>query len=141
MRRSPLILGCVLAAGMFVGRAFALGTPDGQPPSRETVCDGLHGAAFGLCNAYCEAQDCDVHPRPSCAQLRKNFLKKTGSPVFPCDRIPCEISGAPACNGTCPKGKTCTPEQDAITTVPVEKKCECVKASPSGAFLDDSTLF
>ena len=36
-----------------------LGTPDGQPPSMETVCDGQSGAAFGLCNAYCEAMDCD----------------------------------------------------------------------------------
>lgn len=60
-------------------------TPDGMTPSQEQVCSGLHGAAFGLCNAYCEAQDCDVHPRPSCAQLRKNFEQVTGSPIFPCD--------------------------------------------------------
>jgi len=60
-------------------------TPDGMPPSEEEVCSALHGAAFGLCNAYCEAQDCDVHPRPSCAVLRRNFARVTGSPVFPCD--------------------------------------------------------
>jgi hypothetical protein len=67
------------------GSAFAK-TPDGMPPSEETVCSALSGAAFGLCNAYCEAQDCDVHPRPSCPVLRRNFEKITGSPVFPCDR-------------------------------------------------------
>jgi len=60
-------------------------TPDGMPPSEEQVCSGLQGAAFGLCNAYCEAQDCDVHPRPSCAVLRRNFERVTGCPVFPCD--------------------------------------------------------
>jgi hypothetical protein len=62
-------------------------TPDGAPPSEETVCDGLQGAAFGLCNAYCEAQDCDVHPRPSCAQLLANFSRITGASSFPCDAV------------------------------------------------------
>src|SRR5689334_22004058 len=61
-------------------------TPDGLPPSVETVCSGLFGAARGLCNAFCEAQDCDVHPRPSCDQLRSNFAKQTGSSVFPCEQ-------------------------------------------------------
>ncbi len=81
-----------LAAGLLAALALTLAphvagakTPDGMPPSQETVCDGLVGAAFGLCNAYCEAQDCDVHPRPSCDQLRENFLKLTGSSIFPCD--------------------------------------------------------
>lgn len=34
-------------------------TPDGRTPAEETVCDGEVGAAYGLCNAYCEAMDCD----------------------------------------------------------------------------------
>src|SRR5689334_25346363 len=135
MRRlgDSFIFGCVLAAAVIATPAFGLGAPDGQPPSRETVCNGLSGAAFGLCNAYCEAQDCDVHPRPSCAQLRKNFLKKTGSPIFPCDRLPCELSGAPACGGTCPDGKDCTAVMDTSGISPqdaMEKKCECVKKDP-----------
>ena len=46
---------------------------------------GLTGAAFGLCNAYCEAQDCDIHDHPSCERLRTNFAKHTGITVFPCD--------------------------------------------------------
>jgi hypothetical protein len=88
---------CVLRGGAGLVAALVLvlapyladaKTPDGMPPSQETVCSGLSGAAFGLCNAYCEAQDCDVHPRPSCDQLRKNFLKITGSPIFPCDPTP-----------------------------------------------------
>lgn len=65
-------------------------TPDGKPPSEETVCDNETGAAFGLCNAYCEAMDCDSpNHRASdtaCAQVKKNFEKKTGRP------LPCEAS-------------------------------------------------
>lgn len=41
--------------------AFSSG-PDGMSPAEETVCDGLHEATpglYGLCVAYCEAQDCD----------------------------------------------------------------------------------
>src|SRR4029079_16847694 len=62
-------------------------TPDGLPPSVETVCDGLPGAAFGICNAYCEAMDCDSrHPHASaqaCAQKLRQFQRITGS-VPPC---------------------------------------------------------
>jgi cysteine-rich repeat protein len=77
-----------LVVGMSVALAAQVATaktPDGQTPSTEDVCSGLTGAAYGLCNAYCEAQDCDVHNRPSCAVLRRNFARLTGSPVFPCD--------------------------------------------------------
>ncbi len=68
-------------------------TPDRQPPSVETVCDGETGAAFGLCNAYCEAMDCDSPDHRAsdnaCEQVRRNFERKTGRPL-PCDvRCPC----------------------------------------------------
>jgi hypothetical protein len=65
-------------------------TPDGKPPSVETVCDGLSGAAFGLCNAYCEAMDCDSpNHRASdtaCEQVKSNYERHTGQP------LPCEVS-------------------------------------------------
>jgi hypothetical protein len=45
------------------------------------------GAAFGLCNAYCEAMDCtDPNQRASnrgCESVRENFEKHTGRPL-PC---------------------------------------------------------
>lgn len=67
-----------------------LGTPDGIPPSEETVCDGLTGAAYGLCTAYCGAMDCDSgDPQASqraCDRVGENFARITG--------------GAPPC--TCP---------------------------------------
>ncbi len=90
------------SAGLFIvvsfGSSVLAKTPDGQTPAQESVCSSLTGAAFGLCNAYCEAQDCDVHPRPSCQQLRRNFAKVTGSPIFPCDPC-CPVCGDGVCEG------------------------------------------
>ena len=61
-------------------------TPDGQTPAEETVCDILSGKAWGLCVAYCEAQDCDLFPdHPSCDVLRQNSTRLTGSDKFPCE--------------------------------------------------------
>jgi hypothetical protein len=88
------------------GRAITH-TPDQQPPAQEAPCDGLTGAAFGICNAYCEAQDCDVHDRPSCKRLRAKLLKVTGSELFPCDPRPCIAAEFPACDGDCPPGSVC----------------------------------
>jgi hypothetical protein len=68
--------------------SLALGTPDGQPPSEETVCNSLDGVLFGLCNAYCEAMDCDS-PNPqasptACSKVLDNFKKHSGGQVPPC---------------------------------------------------------
>ena len=69
-------------------------TPDHQTPSRETVCDSQSGAAFGLCNAYCEAMDCDS-PQPeasptACSRVRSNYQRITGRSLFPCEVVcPC----------------------------------------------------
>ncbi len=100
---------------IFIGGSVLAKTPDGMPPSEETVCSALKGAAFGLCNAYCEAQDCDVHARPSCPVLRRNFKKITGSDVFPCDarcgdRViqPGEDCDPPG--GECADGRICNPD-------------------------------
>lgn len=78
------MLVCLFAFG--ADRAGAK-TPDGQPPSVETVCDNEHGAAFGLCNAFCEAMDCDSPNHhasdQACASVKRNFERKTGRPM-PC---------------------------------------------------------
>ena len=70
----------------------SLGTPDGVPPSGETICQGLTGAAHGLCTAYCEAMDCDSgNPQASpkaCAKVAANYAKITGQGTLPCD-CPC----------------------------------------------------
>jgi hypothetical protein len=74
---------------LIAGSAFAK-TADGKTPAVETVCDNEHGAAFGICNAYCEAIDCtDPNQRANnqaCENLKANFEKHTGR------QMPCDVS-------------------------------------------------
>ena len=87
LRRSLLALGLsTLALAPGAALAFGDGTPDGSPPAEEAVCDDLMGAAFGLCVAYCEANDCDLSPdSQACNVLRENYLRITGELGFPCE--------------------------------------------------------
>ena len=83
-----ILLACFISVSL-VSLGIAQ-TPDDETPALETICDGLTGAAFGLCNAYCEAQDCNLLPAgslESCEDLRKNYTKKTGKSAFPCDHV------------------------------------------------------
>ncbi len=79
----------VLLIGMPAGSLLAQGTPDGETPATETVCDGLTGGEFGICNAYCEATDCgdgvNYANIKACESLAKNWVKKTGVRELPCD--------------------------------------------------------
>ena len=62
----------ILCTGSALGQ-----TPDGETPAQEDVCDGESGAAFGLCNAYCEAMDCHLdNPQASanaCTKVGDKF--------------------------------------------------------------------
>jgi len=133
---------CVLLGGQLVAQ-----TPDGSPPSQKNVCNGLSGAAFGLCTAYCEAQDCDRQPHPSCNQLRRNFQRLTGSSVFPCDAFcgdgvinqateQCDPPGSPSCPGSllCKQDCTCPPPTQSCTeTQPTPEEIQsAVIASMAG---------
>ena len=54
------------------------------------VCGGETGKAFGLCNAYCEAMDCDWDPNASanaCARVKSNYQKLTGNDELPCEQM------------------------------------------------------
>ncbi|MFI4937021.1 MAG: hypothetical protein ACHQJ6_00740 [Candidatus Berkiellales bacterium] len=71
----------------FVGTLYA----DSIDPA---VCNGLSGAQFGLCNAYCVAVNCadpsDIKASPqACKSLLKNWNKQVplGTP-FPCTAKP-----------------------------------------------------
>ena len=65
-------------------------TPDGEPPSVESICDvfrGAEGPAFGLCNAYCEAIDCGDPNQAAndraCIRIRANFERKVPGFTLP----------------------------------------------------------
>jgi hypothetical protein len=87
MMKARLTLALALLL-VCTGAALAQ-TPDGQPPSSETVCDNETGAAYGLCNAYCEAMDCETdNPSASdtaCSRVRDKFQQITGRD------LPCEV--------------------------------------------------
>ncbi|MEO8383182.1 MAG: hypothetical protein ABI779_26230 [Acidobacteriota bacterium] len=87
MKKSAWIFAVCICILVLSAGNVAAKTPDGKPPSVETVCDDEVGAAFGLCNAYCEAMDCtDPNQHASnqgCQSVRENFEKKTGRPL-PC---------------------------------------------------------
>jgi hypothetical protein len=63
-----------------------------QPPAEESVCDSLSGAAFGLCNAYCEAMDCDSEApnanETACLKVLSDFTKHSDG-LIPCGRVTC----------------------------------------------------
>lgn len=70
-------------------------TPDGETPANEGVCDVLHGGTpglYGLCVAYCEAQDLDSFDKePPNNKILANYRKKmqAGDPDMPCVKVPC----------------------------------------------------
>ncbi len=82
------LISCVALCLLMIPVASAQ-TPDGQAPAEETVCEEaeLGGALKGLCNAYCEAMDCDADPNANinaCASVHGKFLKKSGGIELPC---------------------------------------------------------
>jgi len=95
---NKICMSLVLCLGlMFVGSNNVMAqTPDGLTPAQETDCDVLkEGAAkglYGLCVAYCEAQDCDSDLflanacKESNPRILANFIKKAGvdGPTMPC---------------------------------------------------------
>lgn len=71
-------------------------TPDNQTPANENVCNSVKGGTpglYGLCVAYCEAQDLDIvgdKETPSNKILAKYRAKmQAGDPDMPCVKVPC----------------------------------------------------
>lgn len=92
MMRIGTIAAAVLAALAMMSPApsfgYGDGTPDEQPPAEELVCDpnaALRGAAYGLCVAYCEANDCETQPdKRACLVILANFIRITDEDTVPC---------------------------------------------------------
>ena len=99
-------MGMGMGVGVGMGSVtVAAQTPDGQTPANEGICDILQGGTpglYGLCVAYCEAQDLDTvfDPRdPNSVKLMPNQKilanyhkrKAASDPGMPCIQPP------PAC--------------------------------------------
>jgi hypothetical protein len=95
MRKTLILFSCAILCSSFAGAQ-----------STESVCDGEEGAAFGLCNAFCEAMDCDTdNPEASataCDKVKSKFQQITGNeppclaPVVtcPCFALPGFLAAA-----------------------------------------------
>jgi len=94
MKTLAIVTFCIFA--MFAGSALAQ-TADGQTPAEESVCDVLDGAAWGLCNAYCEAMDCDsASPnasRAACDKVKGKFASLDQGNL-PCEPVVCPCGTA-----------------------------------------------
>jgi hypothetical protein len=119
-------------------------TPDGHTPSEETVCDAQTGAAYGLCNAYCEAMDCDS-PAPqasptACSRVKQNFLRITGQPL-PCD-IPCPCAGQlpvfAAIVGGAATAEQCVGDSSTVSVILADDTFAVVNSAASPAFCSDN---
>ena len=114
----------LVASGRFVlAASFALmmtwttaptgfaSTADGETPAEETVCDEETGALKGLCNAYCEAMDCDggvpEASQKACDRVEDRFINITGRAL--------------TCGGGCVAGPKCG--GDCVTSDGTPGRC------------------
>ena len=100
LRIAAVTTAAVIMAGATFTSVAVAQTPDGETPANEGVCDSLQGATpglFGLCNAYCEAQDLDTFDKnPPNDRILANYRKKmkAGDPDMPCLQVPCPCYSA-----------------------------------------------
>jgi len=89
MHRSHLLgiaCACILS---LVSTLTTAQTPDGATPATEDICTtwGYTGKLNGLCNAYCEAMDCDAaNPQASqnaCDRMLNKIHGELGDEPFP----------------------------------------------------------
>ena len=89
-------------------------TLDGVTPAEETACTKYEGegARYGLCIAYCEAQDCDLYKEDlSCQRIKDNFITyskkkgyvegnaKYGKTTIDCLELECNKEDIDYCGG------------------------------------------
>jgi hypothetical protein len=112
---SSKLASLLLVAGLVSAAPVIAETPDGMTPANEGACDVLKTNAtpglYGLCVAYCEAQDLDTFEKePANSKILANYNKKkqAGDPDMPCVKVPCpcwtdaelasiSVGGAAAC--------------------------------------------
>jgi hypothetical protein len=122
-------LNVLVVAGLFlISGGLCAQTPDGQTPADEDVCDVYSGKAFGLCNAYCEALDCDSwesqnYEEMACARLLSRFETLTGQGLPIC--VDMDSDGVTNSEDNCPD--TANPGQEDADADGVGDVCDnCV---------------
>lgn len=145
MKKTTILSVCaIIALALVLGTGPALAkTPDGKTPAEETVCDGEIGAGFGLCNAFCEAMDCDLLPifggdgdplpnasEKACLRTLDNYIKLTGNTAFPCQ---CPEPGSGTGTGTF----GCACNSDADCNGGMSLVCSGTPSNPGVCVEDD----
>lgn len=93
-RKAFGVRGLFFSLTFAVALAFGLPTwaqtPDGATPAVEDICTqwGMTGKVYGLCNAYCEAMDCDAGENAqaseqACARVLGKIVAALGDTPFP----------------------------------------------------------
>jgi len=89
VRVAAVVIAFAIAS---VGGYAMAKTPDGVTPAEEAVCDDVGGGLYGLCNAYCEAMDCDsADHRASdraCERKLELYLERSDGVPPPCVEPP-----------------------------------------------------
>jgi len=129
-------VGFVILTGLMAVSGNSLATtPDGETPANEGVCDvlkmdGITKGLYGLCVAYCEAQDLnDMNKEPPSTRILANYNKKkqAGDPDMPCLQPP----------PNCPCWTTA--ELESIFTDGVSGTC--TSSSDQTQFIDFTPVF
>jgi len=104
-RREWLWVASVVLFTAFFGFASAQ-TPDSETPANEGICDDLQSSTpglYGLCVAYCEAQDCAPdfsleNPWDNCRPGSQKVLDRYNAKKTAADPdMPCLVAGACPC--------------------------------------------
>lgn len=103
------LFGVLFLAFSLTGLPAGAQTPDEYTPAVEWVCDGVFDdLSFGICNAYCEAMDCDNPDRvkandKACLAHARKWEKIAGPIPLPCNEN-AKISLTKSVNAADPDG-------------------------------------
>lgn len=125
MRNFRLFRCCAVALSLMLGPPAFAQTPDGQTPSKEDVCDVLKDSPakglYGLCVAFCEAQDFSEDPaaKKSRQKILDNYnnLRQASNER----EMPCAASSTSSTPGPVP------------VPPPVVQSCPCWTAAEAAA--------
>ena len=119
----------------FVVFIMAMGAASAQTPE-EDVCGKYSDNAWGLCNAFCTAMDCDGDPNASgqaCGRVADNFMRATGGDSMPCIDTAAPIAtqaGSCPCNFSLPFWTDPNREDAIVQILPSDHLDLCVGENP-----------